>query len=119
LMFESSRCLPGRRWPGRSSSSSSSGNSGDDAPLRSGSAKSGWRIWGSPQRRQAATVSEPGASHRARRFEQFQTAKFVGCHLGGGICEVIGRMDYAYTSSGGPPSTRGLQPLTLPPNHGI
>ncbi len=27
-------------------------------------------------------------------FEQFQGLKFVGCHLGGGICEVIGRMDY-------------------------
>ena len=29
-------------------------------------------------------------------FEQFPKLKFVGCHLGGGICEVIGRMDYAY-----------------------
>ena len=29
-------------------------------------------------------------------FERFGTMKFVGCHLGGGICEVIGRMDYAY-----------------------
>src|SRR5919106_3810493 len=29
-------------------------------------------------------------------FEQFPKMKFVGCHLGGGICEVIGRMDYAY-----------------------
>jgi aminocarboxymuconate-semialdehyde decarboxylase len=29
-------------------------------------------------------------------FEQFPALKFVGCHLGGGICEVIGRMDYAY-----------------------
>jgi aminocarboxymuconate-semialdehyde decarboxylase len=29
-------------------------------------------------------------------LEQFPTAKIVGCHLGGGICEVIGRMDYAY-----------------------
>lgn len=28
-------------------------------------------------------------------FERFQDLKFVGCHLGGGICEVIGRMDYA------------------------
>ena len=29
-------------------------------------------------------------------FERFGAMKFVGCHLGGGICEVIGRMDYAY-----------------------
>ena len=29
-------------------------------------------------------------------FEQLPKLKFVGCHLGGGICEVIGRMDYAY-----------------------
>jgi len=29
-------------------------------------------------------------------FERFPTLKFVGCHLGGGICDVIGRMDYAY-----------------------
>jgi aminocarboxymuconate-semialdehyde decarboxylase len=29
-------------------------------------------------------------------FERQPKLKFVGCHLGGGICEVIGRMDYAY-----------------------
>lgn len=29
-------------------------------------------------------------------FEQFPTVKIVGSHLGGGICDVIGRMDYAY-----------------------
>jgi aminocarboxymuconate-semialdehyde decarboxylase len=29
-------------------------------------------------------------------FEKHPNLKFVGCHLGGGICEVIGRMDYAY-----------------------
>lgn len=29
-------------------------------------------------------------------FERFPTLKLVGSHLGGGICEVIGRMDYAY-----------------------
>jgi aminocarboxymuconate-semialdehyde decarboxylase len=29
-------------------------------------------------------------------FEKFPNLMFVGCHLGGGICEVIGRMDYAY-----------------------
>ena len=30
-------------------------------------------------------------------FEQFPTLKLVVTHLGGGICEVIGRMNYAYT----------------------
>jgi aminocarboxymuconate-semialdehyde decarboxylase len=29
-------------------------------------------------------------------FEDFPSLKLVGSHLGGGICEVIGRMDYAY-----------------------
>jgi aminocarboxymuconate-semialdehyde decarboxylase len=29
-------------------------------------------------------------------FEKFPTLKVVGTHLGGGICEMIGRMDYAY-----------------------
>jgi aminocarboxymuconate-semialdehyde decarboxylase len=29
-------------------------------------------------------------------LEQFPSLKLVGSHLGGGICEVIGRMDYAY-----------------------
>lgn len=29
-------------------------------------------------------------------FERHPEMKFVGCHLGGGICDVIGRMDYAY-----------------------
>src|SRR5207248_2594462 len=29
-------------------------------------------------------------------FEQFPSVKFVASHLGGGICEIIGRMDYAY-----------------------
>ena len=29
-------------------------------------------------------------------FEKFPTLKLVGSHLGGGICEMIGRMDYAY-----------------------
>ncbi len=29
-------------------------------------------------------------------FEQFPTLKLVGCHLGGGICEVVGRLNYAY-----------------------
>jgi aminocarboxymuconate-semialdehyde decarboxylase len=29
-------------------------------------------------------------------FEQFPSLKLVGSHLGGGICDVIGRMNYAY-----------------------
>ena len=29
-------------------------------------------------------------------FEQFPSLKLVASHLGGGICEVIGRMDFAY-----------------------
>lgn len=29
-------------------------------------------------------------------FERFPTLKLVGCHLGGGICEVVGRLNYAY-----------------------
>ena len=29
-------------------------------------------------------------------FEDFPQLKFVASHLGGGICEIIGRMDYAY-----------------------
>ncbi len=29
-------------------------------------------------------------------FERFPKLKLVGTHLGGGICEMIGRMDYAY-----------------------
>lgn len=29
-------------------------------------------------------------------WEQYPDLKLVGAHLGGGICEVIGRMDYAY-----------------------
>src|ERR1700722_1310272 len=29
-------------------------------------------------------------------FEELPNLKFVASHLGGGICEVIGRMDYAY-----------------------
>jgi aminocarboxymuconate-semialdehyde decarboxylase len=30
-------------------------------------------------------------------FEKFPTLKLVATHLGGGICEMIGRMNYAYT----------------------
>jgi len=29
-------------------------------------------------------------------FEKYPTVKIIGTHLGGGICEIVGRMDYAY-----------------------
>ena len=31
-----------------------------------------------------------------RAYSKFPKLKVVGTHLGGGICEMIGRMDYAY-----------------------
>ena len=45
------------------------------------------------------TPADPGGYGRLivrGVFERFRNIKFVGCHLGGGICDVIGRMDYAY-----------------------
>jgi aminocarboxymuconate-semialdehyde decarboxylase len=55
------------------------------------------------QYRLASSVGRPmdGALAIARLivrgvFEKFPTLKLVGTHLGGGICEMIGRMDYAY-----------------------
>jgi aminocarboxymuconate-semialdehyde decarboxylase len=54
--------------------------------------------------RLASSVGRPmdGALAIARMIvrgvlEKFPTLKVVGTHLGGGICEMIGRMDYAYT----------------------
>jgi aminocarboxymuconate-semialdehyde decarboxylase len=54
--------------------------------------------------RLASSVGRPGDSCLALArlivrgiFEQFPTLKLVVTHLGGGICEVIGRMNYAYT----------------------
>jgi aminocarboxymuconate-semialdehyde decarboxylase len=54
--------------------------------------------------RLASSVGRPmdGALAIARMivrgmFEKFPTLKLVGTHLGGGICEMIGRLDYAYT----------------------
>jgi predicted TIM-barrel fold metal-dependent hydrolase len=32
-------------------------------------------------------------------LEDFPSLKLVGSHLGGGICEIIGRMDYAYATT--------------------
>ena len=65
---------------------------------RSASARSGSMIY-----RLASSVGRPmdGALAIARLivrgiFEKFPKLKLVGSHLGGGICEMIGRMDYAY-----------------------
>jgi aminocarboxymuconate-semialdehyde decarboxylase len=53
--------------------------------------------------RLASSVGRPGDNCLALArllvrgiFEQFPKLKLVVTHLGGGICEVIGRMDYAY-----------------------
>jgi aminocarboxymuconate-semialdehyde decarboxylase len=46
-------------------------------------------------------------------FERFQNLKFVGCHLGGGICEVIGRMDYAYELRGTSINSWTYEPLLI------
>jgi aminocarboxymuconate-semialdehyde decarboxylase len=52
-------------------------------------------------------------------FEKFSGLKFVGCHLGGGICEVIGRMDYAYELGEKASGLGPYEPLliTHPPSH--
>ena len=46
-------------------------------------------------------------------FERFKNLKFVGCHLGGGICEVIGRMDYAYELRGTAINSWTYEPLLI------
>ena len=52
-------------------------------------------------------------------FEQFPTLKLVGSHLGGGICEVIGRMDYAYICRDQAFFLGPYEPLLIkhPPSH--
>ncbi len=52
-------------------------------------------------------------------FEQFPTLKLVGSHLGGGICEVIGRMDYAYSLQDFAFFLGSYEPLLIrhPPSH--
>jgi aminocarboxymuconate-semialdehyde decarboxylase len=52
-------------------------------------------------------------------FEQFPTLKLVGSHLGGGICEVIGRMDYAYTLKDFAFFLGSYEPMLIkhPPSH--
>jgi len=52
-------------------------------------------------------------------FEQFPTLKLVGSHLGGGICEVIGRMDYAYSLQEAAFFLGPYEPMLIkhPPSH--
>ena len=52
-------------------------------------------------------------------LEQFPKIKLVGCHLGGGICEVIGRMDYAYELGDAASGLGSYEPLLIshPPSH--
>ena len=52
-------------------------------------------------------------------FEKFPTLKLVGSHLGGGICEMIGRMDYAYNLRDEAYFLGPYEPLLIkhPPSH--
>ncbi|MDH3445388.1 MAG: amidohydrolase, partial [Deltaproteobacteria bacterium] len=46
-------------------------------------------------------------------FEKYPGMKFVGCHLGGGISEIIGRMDYAYELGDKASGLGGYEPLLI------
>jgi aminocarboxymuconate-semialdehyde decarboxylase len=52
-------------------------------------------------------------------FERFPTLKLVGTHLGGGICEMIGRMDYAYRLQDEAFFLGSYEPMLIkhPPSH--
>jgi predicted TIM-barrel fold metal-dependent hydrolase len=52
-------------------------------------------------------------------FEKFPTLKLVGSHLGGGICEMIGRMDYAYNLQEEAYFLGSYEPMLIkhPPSH--
>src|ERR1700730_2709164 len=52
-------------------------------------------------------------------FERFPTLKLVGTHLGGGICEMIGRMDYAYRLEDEAYFLGSYEPMLIkhPPRH--
>lgn len=52
-------------------------------------------------------------------FEKFPTLKLVGTHLGGGICEMIGRMDYAYRLQEEAYFLGSYEPMLIkhPPSH--
>jgi aminocarboxymuconate-semialdehyde decarboxylase len=46
-------------------------------------------------------------------FEEFPKLKLVASHLGGGICEIIGRMDYAYELRDDPLILGPYEPLRI------
>jgi aminocarboxymuconate-semialdehyde decarboxylase len=52
-------------------------------------------------------------------FEKFPKLKLVGTHLGGGICEMIGRMDYAYRLEDEAYFLGSYEPMLIkhPPSH--
>jgi aminocarboxymuconate-semialdehyde decarboxylase len=52
-------------------------------------------------------------------FEKFPRLKLVGTHLGGGICEMIGRMDYAYRLQDEAYFLGSYEPMLIkhPPSH--
>ena len=52
-------------------------------------------------------------------FEQFPNLKLVGTHLGGGICEIIGRLDYAYELQEEAYFLGSYEPMLInhPPSH--
>src|SRR5712691_13040845 len=52
-------------------------------------------------------------------FEKLPTLKLVGTHLGGGICEMIGRMDYAYRLQDEAYFLGSYEPMLIkhPPSH--
>jgi aminocarboxymuconate-semialdehyde decarboxylase len=52
-------------------------------------------------------------------FEKLPTLKVVGTHLGGGICEMIGRMDYAYNLQDEAYFLGSYEPMLIkhPPSH--
>jgi aminocarboxymuconate-semialdehyde decarboxylase len=52
-------------------------------------------------------------------FEKFPKLKLVGTHVGGGICEMIGRMDYAYRLQDEAYFLGSYEPMLIkhPPSH--
>lgn len=52
-------------------------------------------------------------------FERFPDLKLVGSHLGGGICEIIGRLDYAYELQDEAYFLGSYEPMLIkhPPSH--
>ena len=52
-------------------------------------------------------------------FEKFPKLKLIGSHLGGGICEMIGRMDYAYNLQEEAFFLGSYEPMLIkhPPSH--